>query len=318
MEQNSLDKAFEAIMDEPVEDETYTLDSEDDDLDEVVEFEEPEETFAEEEMYGNEEDDVVEEDESEEVQVYDWSGKPEELPTDLVVGGKRYNLLDVYKKMQGGYTKKMQALAERERELNASLQNVNTLLSQKTAEREIEDDPRPANPTQDMSEAAQLAQWDKIMQWNSRQTLREAKKNGMIPDTAAMNEDFRKVKAQMEAQERIAHLQALEGWSAEVDNKMAEIVNSDPSWHSDLNSREGLVKLFNFAKLTMKAESATQQAAELESANIRRAANAKKIATPKPKANKKAIDRFAEAFDEPDPFERMNKVIGQTFNSELG
>lgn len=267
--------------------------TEEPEVDEPVEDEpESEEEFGEEdevEESDEEEDDPVEEEGFDYASWNpdDWSGNPDELPPAL---------LSTYKTMQGGYTKKMQGLSEHERSLSAREERLFAREQEFNARLEAQkknDDPRPANPTDDMSPDQVSQRWDEIMQWNARRA---------IPQEKPKQETF----------DAGAYVVTLPQWNQDVDAKMVEIVNSDPSWKARLTNKDGADLLMSIAIREMELESLKKEKAATASEKIREQAKSNKKRTPATKRKSRAIDEFAKTFDEKDPMKRANKIIEQS------
>lgn len=266
----------------------------------------------EDELEASDEEDEVEE---EAPSVVEWNGNPDELPSDIVIDGKKYDLTKTYKAMQAGFTKKMQEVAEaRKRYEELSQQALQSVEAQRQKAMAAED-PRPTNPTSDMTEEQQERRWDDIQRWVARDEQRRLVKEGIIPDPDRVKAQMAEQERQFAAQRRYNMLTSQPGYSEEVEQAMVQLAQNDEYWAKQLEDDAGTLKFFEFVQEKLTAAQLRAQAAELENAKIKRAAGSTKRATPKPAAQKKAssnkaADNFASmGFDD-----KISHIVDEAFD----
>ena len=164
-------------------------------------------------------------------------------------------------------------------------------------------DPRPANPTEDMSPAQQEQRWDEIQRWVARDEQRRLVREGIIPDPEAVKRQMAEQEQAIASQRRYNLIAAQDGFNDEIGNQMAHMAQSDPYWAQALDTDEGALQFFNVVKQQAELNALKAKAAELEAASVKRKASASKRVTTKPSvkkaAPKSAADNFAAlSFDE--------------------
>jgi hypothetical protein len=311
----ALDSAVEEAVSEygDTDDGNDEFESEELSADEASESEEDidEVQEDEDELEASADEDEVEEDA---LSVVEWNGNPDELPSDIVIDGKKYDLTKTYKAMQAGFTKKMQEVAEaRKRYEELSQQALQSVEAQRQKAMAAED-PRPTNPTSDMTEEQQERRWDDIQRWVARDEQRRLVKEGIIPDPDRVKAQMAEQERQFAAQRRYNMLTSQPGYSEEVEQAMVQLAQNDEYWAKQLEDDAGTLKFFEFVQEKLTAAQLRAKAAELENAKIKRSASASKRSTPKPSSQKKATsskpsERFAElAFED-----QLESIIGDTF-----
>jgi hypothetical protein len=302
--EDALESAVQEAVaeDETVEDEGFDFEDEEASDESELSDEEIAEDPAEDEELEAEGDEA---DEDEAAQsVFEWNGNPDELPDHVEYDGKVYDLTKVYKSMQAGFTKKMQGLSEKQREAEElAKQYAEMVKSQKSQQAEVED-PRPANPTEDMSPDQIEKRWDDIQKWTARQTYRDMVREGTIPDPETVKSQMAQQEQQFAAQRRLNLLTSQPGWNEQVEGEMLQLAESNPFWASQLQTDDGALALYEFVQNKMTAAQLKEQAAKLETEKVKRSAGSHKRATPKSSSQKKsaaksAADNFADlAFED--------------------
>jgi len=272
-------ETVDAEIEEPAEDEPVDESPEEIDDEEVDNLEEEEDAEEDEEADGF---DYAGWDPD------NWSRRPEDLPPPL---------LTTYKTMQGGYTKKMQELAERGRILEEREKRFHEREQQFRATEAATEDPRPENPTEDMTAEQVYQRMDEITRWNVRQEINRSKpKDDPKPD----------------APTRPAGVEYIENhpqWNQELDNKMAALAKEDPSWYEVLKTEAGGKRLMEAAQREMELESLKESKTANEKKAIREQASKSKKRTPGARKKNPGVDEFAAVFDEKDPIKRARNII---------
>ena len=308
-----FEDALESAVDEAVS-EVDSIEGDEEFIPEDATEDEPLESEAEAEDVVEEVAEAAEDKEVEEAQsIVDWNGNPDELPSDIEHDGQRYDLTKTYKAMQAGFTKKMQEVAEARKHYEEMTQQYSQNLKNQQEAMAANEDPRPNNPTTDMSEEQQQQRFDEINQWTTRKVVRNMLAEGEIPNPDKFNQQVEDREMQIAVQGREAMLHSQEGWSADIENEMISIAGENQHWSASLKTDEGALAFFEFVKQKQDAAGVRKQAAALENTKIKRDADASKRSTPKPSAKKKASETFAENFADLDPFDRIGAIVDQSF-----
>ena len=314
----ALERAGEEAIEEfDAVEEDADVSAEEESLDESPESEEQVEEPSEVEDEVAAEDEDVEQDA--EVELVQWNGNPDELPDAVEVDGKLYDLQTVYKAMQAGWTKKTQQLADERRQAQELAKQYGDLIQQAKSQAKAVEDPRPANPTEDMSPEEQNRRWDEINRWIARDEQRRMVQDGTIPDPEMVREQYELQKQQYDLANRINMIAARPDYSKEIDDRMVQIVEADESgyWRNQFMSDEGALALFDVAKNQLAAERYKTEAAKHESANIKRKATAASRATPKQTAqNRKADPKPADNCADLGFSDKIDALVDQEF--EIG
>jgi hypothetical protein len=263
-----------------------------------------------------EQDGDIEEDDEEEaaLSVIDWNGNPDELPTDIVIDGKRYDLTKTYKAMQAGFTKKMQEVAAERKKYEELSQHAMQIVESKKQAQAIADDPRPTNPTSDMSDEQQERRWEDIQRWVARDEQRRLVREGIIPDPNMVRQQMLQQEQQYAAQRRFNMLTSQPGWNEQTENAMIAIAQADEFWAEQLHTDHGAMKLYEFVQEKIAADQFRAKAAELENAKVKRSASASKRATPAPSSqNKSASKKPADVFAEMGFEDKLDAAIREGF-----
>jgi hypothetical protein len=252
---------------------------------------------SEEEAFEAESD----EDEAEEepaLSMVEWNGNPDELPSHIEHDGKVYDLTKTYKAMQAGFTKKMQEVAETRKQYEELTRQYQQELAKARQDTAAKANPRPANPTEDMTPEQQEKRWDEIQAWSAEQAYMRMVQDGKIPDPELVKAQMAEQEQQAAHQRRINLLYSQPGWSETVESNMIELAQSDPYWQQALQSDDGALALMRHVQQRIDYADLKKKAAELENAKVKRNANASKRATPMPNSSKqvksKPADRFAD------------------------
>lgn len=297
-----FDQKLEAAGDEAISELEQSVEDPVDEVEAEEHYDEPVESEQEVEDDSVEMDASEYEDEDTEAvedapSTFEWDGNPDTLPSSVEHDGQVYDLTKVYKAMQGGFTKKMQELAEFRKEYEKQVEQMKVKAQQAERQAAIANDPRPANPTEEMPFEEQQKRWDEITEWVARNSYRKMIESGDIPDPTQMQANIQQQEQAASIQRRVAMIQSQDGYSEEVENAMVEAANGNEYWHNALQSDDGALALFQHVKTKMEAEAFKSKAAELESARVRKKAAASKNATPSPAVQKKAARKeIAENF----------------------
>jgi len=297
----------ESVEDEaPVEDEQESLDE----SPESEEIQEDSDEFEVEADAEDEEDEAVDEAPS----VVEWNGNPDELPSSIEYDGKIYDLTKTYKAMQAGFTKKMQEIAEQRKQYEALTQQYQQMVAQQKQAAMEKEDPRPANPTTDMTDEQQERRWAEIQRWEAKQAYRDMVKEGVIPDPDSVKAQMAEQERQVAAQRRYNMLSSQPGFNEQIENEMVQLAHENKYWAAQLDTDEGALALYQFVQQKQAAEQLKKEAAALEEAKIKRSASAAKRATPKQtsqskKAEPKPADNFAELGFE----DKISAVVDEAF-----
>jgi hypothetical protein len=319
--------AFEDALNGAVEEAVSEVDAVVDEADEFVEEESLEESPESEEISEEPSDDDEEvefdSDEAEEVaeapSVVEWNGNPDELPSSIEHDGKIYDLTKTYKAMQAGFTKKMQEIAEQRKQYEALTQQYQQMVAQQRQAAMEKEDPRPANPTTDMTDEQQERRWAEIQRWEAKQAYRDMVKEGVIPDPDAVKAQLADQERQYAAQRRYNMLSSQPGFNEQIENEMVQLAQENTFWANQLETDEGALVLYQFVQTKQAAEQLKKEAAALEEAKIKRSATAAKRATPKQtsqtkKAEPKPADRFAEMGFE----DKISSIVDEAFDLQRG
>ena len=235
----------------------------------------------------------------------EWDGNPDNLPETLI---------PVYKAMQGGFTKKMQEVAERDRQRDELHRQTMAALEKQLKQQQVANDPRPANPTEDMSYDEQQRRWDEISSWTARQAILKAKEDGIIPDSEAFEKKTAEYDQVLSVNRRMQLLQSQDGWGSEVESAMQQIAQSNPYWEQQLKTDEGALALFHFTKQSLEAENLRKTAAELEAEKVKQKARAVERATPAQATQKKAVDISpADRFKDMGFRDKLDAIVDESF-----
>lgn len=306
--EEALTDAVEEAVNEPVEEEAVeeeTYEVEEGTTEESPLSEDDSEDAIEAEEVEAESEEVIESDDSPSVEL--WNGNPDELPPPVAHEGKMYDLSTTYKNMQAGFTRKMQELSERDRQREEVHRQTMEQLQGLMQKAEVEADPRPVNPSQEMSVQEQEKQWDKIAQWNARQVLREQQAKEPAADAPAEQDRYNL------AMQRLNMIRAQDGYTSEVESRMDEIVANDPYWYAQVSTDDGAVKLFTLVKQELELADMKKRAAELEASKIKRSASASKKRTPKPTTQTKQAESPDERFADLAFNERIDRIVDDAF-----
>ena len=246
------------------------------------------------------EDDAVEDEDDpdgDEPEVRDWDHNVDSLPEETVVDGVRIPIKGLYQDMVRGYQKSNQrAVAAEKRAAERELQYKQLIDDIKAGN----DDPRPADPTDDMSAGEQRQRWDDIQRWLYRDEARRTRINSApaAPAHAAPQApqyqlpegvpDTPEARAQFEREVRVMQR---DDYTDEIGNEMIAAMQTDPYWAAQAQTDDGIMKLFELTKERREAAALKAQLAEREKESIRRKAGARERATPSPANSRKSPSR---------------------------
>lgn len=314
-EQKLANAVEEAVNEVDAVEEDADVDVEEESVDEPVESEqEIDEPFEADDEAEAESEDVEQEDEA--PTVIQWSGNPDELPPAVEHEGKIYDLTQTYKAMQAGWTKKTQELAEQRKQYEAMTRQYQEMIQAQKQQAAVAADPRPADPTADMSPEDQSRRWDDINRWIARDENRKMVESGQIPDPSVVQRQIELQQQQASLVNRLNMIAAQPGYNEAVDQRMVKIVENDQTgyWTEQFSRDEGALALFELAKNQLDAEQFRTKAVEAENAKVRRKASAGKKATPKQAAQNKMVERKpADNFAELGFEDKVESIIRSEF-----
>jgi len=245
-------EAFTSIDDEATEEEVET--------EEVVEDPETEPDQAAEETS----DEVVVEDSPKP----GWDGNPDNLPDELQ---------DTYKSMLRGFHSKTRELADAKKETEA-LQAKLLLKVSGGDPAEAKDEGPPPLPTGDN---ITQEQWNDAVtaqnKYYADQNMKQLQESGQFVSAEAHQAEQHKAFTQ----QLVAEVEALPGYSPEVEQLMLNAMATDPFWASAPNSREGMMALADKAIAHVGSKTQQTAAATKAEAKIKKQATAASRATPR-------------------------------------
>ncbi len=226
--------------------------------------------------------------------VFEWDGDPDKLPPEIVYEGNKYDLKKVFRTMQAGYTKRMQEVAEQRRHYEQAAAQAMQLLESRQREQAAASDPRPANPTDTMSDDEYNRRVDEIQQWNARQAYRAMVEKGDVPDPQRVMRQTQEYELVAEANRRAAMVSSLDGYTDQIGNRMVEMAEADPAVASMMTTDAGIKAVFRQAKLEAENAALKAAAARKHEASVRRKARAPRNAVSRSTSSpaKSAADNF--------------------------
>jgi len=301
VDQSPIDRAFDAINDETVEEDTIEVEESEDAIEESFEedplSEDTEETFDADEDSSDVDEEIEEENSSAEKFV--WDGNIDTLPPEN---------LQIYKQQQAGWTRKTQEMAELRKQYEDGIRQNNEFLANQRKAQSVVDDPRPDNPMTDWDDQRAQEQWDKISQWNARKERRTAMENGELSDPAQYEQFMAEQKEIAGKQRRIGWLQSQPDYAKLEDSLISVIIESD-YWKHQANTDDGIQEFYKMVKTQVEAAETKAQAAKLETAKVKRQAGSGKRSTPKPSSKKAAVENYSKNFDGMTPQEKIGAII---------
>jgi hypothetical protein len=234
-----------------------------------------------------------------------WNGNPDELPDDL---------RETYKHMQAGFTKKMQDVAERDRQRDelhrAALANLEA--QQKAQADKVS--PRPTEPTAEMEVTAQNQRWAEINKWDTEQVIRDMVERGALPDPDRVNKQLAEQEQLNAVSQRMSLLQRQDGWSDEIEQAMFDATQTNQFWAQQVQTDDGALELFKQVKMQKDAAEYKSEAAKLETNKIKRTAKSAKRATQKTSTQTKSVESSpAENFANMGFDEKLDAIIKPAF-----
>jgi len=132
-----------------------------------------------------------------------------------------------------------------------------------------------------MSKEAQEQRFREMSEYDSETTIDRMIAEGRIPDPDQFKQQQQQQNVEADTARRYNMVSSQEGYDKDVENAMLELVKTNLHWNSAVQTDEGALACFEFAKSTIAAEGFKSQAAELENARVKRSADAAKRSTPK-------------------------------------
>lgn len=235
-------------------------------------------------------------DEQEAAPVFDveqWNGNLDELPDNV----PREVFEKIHKFMERGAQIKYRQLAALRKEYEQKLESAN---QPGVRENTVAEGPPPM-PGENATQAEWQAWHQKTVEFHAKQTAERIVQE-RLPDISGLQEKT----AQFEMDRRLSMLTQQDGYTPEVDKKMADLATSSEFWMNALRgSDEQALQLFSFARSEVERESLRRQVAEqdktvakAEAEEVKRKTSAAERAVSRSGSSKKATpaDRYSGKF----------------------
>jgi len=209
-----------------------------------------------------------------------WDGRQESIPDEY-----RPYLDKKIKDLEKGFHAKMQGLSEKERAAEEARAHYESLTTKPVpASPEIDKGP-PELPTGDdvTMEEFQAAS-DKRTQYFLDKQIEELKSSGQI----VTREEYAPIQQEHETNKLLGTIASWEGYTDEVGQRMADLVQEDPSLLPLGKSEQGNKIIFNLAQRDIEIEKLRNQGKE---ENVEKAEQAAQVIREKAKAGERSVDR---------------------------